>query len=109
MRKTIITRSGNRIAVEALPTVSPYFIITPQLERVEPLTLSKTKYAVTHVKSGFSVLQDIRGKRKARLIAAIFAALPVSWDKITDWNSANKYFRAEMPAWVLDWRRAVSN
>jgi hypothetical protein len=109
MTITITTTRGTKVDVEAIATVSPLFVITPTIERADPLVLSKTKYSVTHVPSTASVVANVRGKRRARLCAAVFAGLPVSWEKIKTWNDAAELFPKQMPSWVYEWRKQVQS
>jgi hypothetical protein len=101
---TITTQKGEQRQVEAEPTCSPYFVIHHTLVSGG----ESDKYTITHAPSAFSVLQNIKGKRKARLCAAVFAGLPVRWDRITDDVSASKRFKKELPKWVPEWRRQVN-
>lgn len=104
MTITIPTSFGEFKQVEAEPTCSPYFVIHPTLTRDG---LDPDLFTITHLPSAYSVLQRVEGRQKARLCAAVFAGLPVRWDKIKNLSTARRHFKT-MPAWVTEWRRQVT-
>lgn len=83
--------------VQATPTRSKYFVVTPSVGLTSRGKVRRIPgfYTLTHVPSGFSLIQNIRSVRQGKLIAAVADALPVQWDSLTPHNSRRRFLKLD--------------
>ncbi len=86
-----------QVTTEAESTVADHFAITKHVD-------SSNLWVITHTPSGYSVGIETTNKRLARLIAAIFGALPLDWGTTTTENSNERMSNVdalfpELKAW----------
>lgn len=91
------TTGPKETEAEAQATVSPHFIVT---------RLPKDKqWKVTHVWTLRSVTPMLMPLRKARLVAAVFGALPIAWENVTE-DNAREAWKAHASDWT-EWRKSL--
>ena len=75
-----------KIWAPAEETSSPHFFITPTVLQgdQEYPKLCKTRYSVTHKRTGLSVASGCRTRRQARLIAGAVSGIPFPWAQLTE-------------------------
>lgn len=95
--------------VQATPTRSKYFVVTPSVGYAGRGKVRRIRgfYTLTHLPSGFSLIQNIRTVRQGKLIAAIADAWPVEWNSLTPRNSERRFSKLDQ-VW-LAWAAKFNN
>lgn len=90
------------VEVDCFPTCSEYFVLTRDPRVCIPP--NAPAWCLTHVRSTCRLIGPFATRAEVRLMAAIFAALPVSWPEFTPKIGTNGKHR-EKDLFAAEWGR----